>query len=88
MKLFILETYIGDRWAPISFYTGTYYEAVEAGKAHYTAASRLRRVRSREAYMELEAYMATHMVPVSEEFKGVRTGGFPSNTLEDIEWLE
>jgi len=29
MKLFVLETFVGDHWVPISFFTGTYRDIIE-----------------------------------------------------------
>jgi hypothetical protein len=83
MKLFVLETYVGDGWIPRSFFTGTYREVIETLGDQYTAACRLRRVRSREEYQDIEK----QMVPTS--FPGlVSTVALSPDSQAGIEWVE
>ena len=82
MKLFILEVYMGDRWRPRSFFTGTYRETIETLGDNFTMACRLRRVQSLEEYKELEAYMVIMMGDETERFNW--TSSVP---LMDVEWI-
>jgi len=84
MKLFILETYQGDRWKPISFFTGTYQEVRDKLRDNYTAACRLRRVPNLEEYIELEAYLEAMMVPGGELYWYNWTASVPT---DGIEWV-
>jgi len=84
MKLFILEVYMGDRWRPRSFFTGTYREAIETLGDNFTAACRLRRVSSLKEYTELESYLVVMMVPGGEIDRFNWTASVPT---DGIEWV-
>jgi len=82
MKLFILEVYMGNRWRPRSFFTGTYREVIETLGDNFTAACRLRRVLNLKEYTELKAYLVIMLVPEFDRFNW--TASVP---LECIEWV-
>jgi len=88
MKLFILETYIGDNWVPISFFTGTYREVITGLGDHYTAASRVRRVRSREEYHVLSNCLRHETTPLTDASDFDRTAILDSSVVLSVEWTE
>ncbi len=88
MRLFILETYVGDRWVPISFFPGDYRSIVNDLGDNYTYASRVRRIRSLEECLALEGCMARELVPVETALSQVRMVSLSATIRKNIEWLE
>ncbi len=88
MKLFILETYAGDRWIPIGFFPGDYRAIVNELGDNYTGASRVRRVRSLEECLELEGCMARELVSADTPLRKVRMLSLSATVRRNIEWLE
>jgi hypothetical protein len=84
MRLFAFEVYMGEDWTPRSFFTGTYREVIETLGDTYTAASRLRRVRSREEYQDIERRVEPMSIPGLVSTVALS----PDSLKEDIEWVE
>ncbi len=88
MKLFILETYSGDRWIQLGFFPGDYRSIINELGDNYTRASRVRRVRSLEECLELEGCMARELVPVDTALSNIRMVSLSVTVRRAIEWLE
>ena len=87
MKLFILEETDGSRWIPVSFLTGDYRSAVNGlGDIYDMYLNRVRRVRSLEECLELEACLVRETVPVDPALDLIKT--VSPDLRKDIEWVE